>query len=68
MTWWKSVKCAGCGRKIKKGEPLSVLEINTTDGVIEMEVCKPCGDFWEASQKVIQSQNISSRNTGEDDD
>ena len=68
MTWWKRGRCKGCGNKLKKGEPLTVLEINTSDGVIEMEVCKACGDFWDGSQKVLKSRNPAKKQEGLEDE
>lgn len=59
MTWWKRGRCKGCNRKLNKREPLCELEINTTEGVIKMEVCKSCGDFWDGTAEVMQQRKPS---------
>jgi uncharacterized Zn finger protein len=49
-------KCNGCGRKIKKNETMSELRINSASGIITMEVCNECGDFWDASTEFLRQK------------
>lgn len=57
MSWWKRPKCSGCSKKLKKGQKLHVLRLNTLDGEIEMEVCNECADFWDKSIDVFEKMD-----------
>ena len=50
-------KCPGCGVKLKADAVLCELRLDTAEGIITMEICETCGDFWDQSQEFLAGKN-----------
>ena len=50
----KSKKCGLCKIKISKKEKTTDIKMNTSEGIVTLEICKKCGDFWENSAGILQ--------------
>lgn len=56
MSWWKNrKKCPVCEEKYKKNVGFHELRIQTADGVLELEICESCADFFDKSAEVLSS-------------
>ena len=53
MSWWKRPKCATCKKVLKKNKPVHELRLGTADGIVELEVCDTCADFFDKSADVL---------------
>lgn len=47
-----SKKCKTCESKMKSGSPATI-RLNTVDGIIELEICDECAEFFDSSAEVI---------------
>ena len=64
MSWWKSSKkCPVCTKKYKKTVTFHELRVQTADGLIELEICESCADFFDKSADVL-----TKKRKGSDDD
>lgn len=56
MSWWKSKKkCPVCSVKYKKNVVFHELRLQTADGLIEIEICESCADFFDKSAEVLSA-------------
>lgn len=56
MSWWRSKKkCAVCETKYKKNAVFHELRLQTADGVLELEICESCADFFDKSADVLSA-------------
>lgn len=46
-------KCPVCNEKFPKTETFHELRLKTSDGVIEIEICNNCADFFDKSADVL---------------
>jgi hypothetical protein len=54
MTWFSRNKiCAVCEDKYPKSVPFHEMRVNTDDGVVSLEICEKCADFFDKSAEVI---------------
>lgn len=54
MNWFgRSKTCAVCEDKYPKSEPFHEMRISTDDGVVSLEICEKCADFFDKSAEVI---------------
>ncbi len=54
MTWFsRSKTCAVCEDKYHKSVPFHEMRLNTDDGVVSLEICEKCADFFDKSADVI---------------
>lgn len=54
MTWFNRNKtCAVCEDKYLKSVPFHEVQVNTDDGVVSLEICDKCADFFDKSAEVI---------------
>lgn len=54
MTWFsRSKTCAVCEDKYHKSIPFHEMRLNTDDGVVSLEICEKCADFFDKSADVI---------------
>lgn len=54
MTWFsRSKTCAVCEDKYPKSAPFHEMRLNTDDGVVSLEICEKCADFFDKSAEVI---------------
>lgn len=53
MWFARSKTCAICEDKYPKSEPFHEMRINTDDGVVSLEICENCADFFDKSAEVI---------------
>lgn len=53
MSWWKNKKCSICKKKLNKTVEAPIIRLQTLDGVVELEICNECADFYEASAEVL---------------
>jgi hypothetical protein len=54
MTWLsRSKRCAVCEEKYHKSVPFHEMRLSTDDGVVSLEICEKCADFFDKSAEVI---------------
>ncbi len=54
MTWFNWNKtCAVCEDKYLKCVPFHEMRLNTDDGVVSLEICEKCADFFDKSAEII---------------
>ena len=53
MSWWKNPKCPVCKKKLKKGQPLHELRLETAEGPHSLEICGDCARFLDVSADAI---------------
>lgn len=54
MIWFNRNKtCAVCEEKYLKSVPFHEVRVNTDDGVVSLEICDKCADFFDKSAEVI---------------
>ena len=54
MTWFNRNKhCAVCEVKYLKSVPFHEMRVNTDEGVVSLEICEKCADFFDKSAEVI---------------
>ncbi len=54
MTWLsRSKRCDVCDEKYLKSVPFHEMRLNTDDGVVSLEICEKCADFFDKSADVI---------------
>ena len=54
MTWFnKNKTCAVCEDKYPKSVPFHEMRVNTDSGVVSLEICEKCADFFDKSAEVI---------------
>jgi hypothetical protein len=51
---WKRKKCATCSTALTEKSGIHELRIDTADGIIDLEICSTCADFWDKSADVLQ--------------
>ena len=58
---WKRKKCATCKVVLTDKTGIHELRINTTDGIVDLEICGDCADFWDKSADVLQKRGKDSK-------
>ena len=54
MIWFNRNKtCAVCEDKYLKSVPFHEMRVNTDEGVVSLEICDKCADFFDESAEVI---------------
>ena len=54
MTWLsRSKRFDVCDEKYLKSVPFHEMRLNTDDGVVSLEICEKCADFFDKSADVI---------------
>lgn len=54
MIWFNRNKtCAVCEDKYLKSVSFHEVRVNTDDGVVSLEICDKCADFFDKSAEVI---------------
>ena len=54
MIWFNRNKtCAVCEERYLKSVPFHEVRVNTDDGVVSLEICDKCADFFDKSAEVI---------------
>jgi hypothetical protein len=54
VTWFnKNKTCAVCEDKYPKSVPFHEMRVNTDSGVVSLEICEKCADFFDKSAEVI---------------
>jgi hypothetical protein len=54
MTWLsRSKRCAVCEEKYHKSVPFHEMRLSTDDGVVSLEICEKCADFFDKSAEMI---------------
>jgi hypothetical protein len=53
---WKRKKCATCEVVLKEKNGVHELRIKTADGIVDLEICGDCADFWDKSADVLQKR------------
>lgn len=54
MNWLvRNKNCAVCETKYLKSVPFHEMRLNTDDGVVSLEICEKCADFFDKSAEVI---------------
>lgn len=46
-------KCQSCHDKYPKSTAFHELRLNTADGILNLEICEKCADFFDKSAEVI---------------
>ena len=64
MAWWKNPKCPVCRKKLKRGQPLHELQLETAEGPHTLEICGDCANFFDKSADAIKN-NMSKRFEGQ---
>jgi hypothetical protein len=60
MAWWKNPKCPVCRKKLKKGQRMHEMQMETSDGPHSLEICGDCARFFDMSADAIRN-NMSKR-------
>lgn len=55
MSWWKNKKCKTCRKKIV-GESAE-LRVDTANGIMVLEVCDECADFFDKSADILRNKD-----------
>lgn len=65
MSWWSRLRkrkklrleklCHVCGVNEMPDEP-AILRLKVQDGIVEMNVCDDCADFFDKSAEVLQKR------------
>lgn len=50
---WAKKRCQSCRKKFKKGAPFHTLRLGTMEGILELEICDSCADFYDKSADVM---------------
>jgi hypothetical protein len=50
-------KCKMCYAKKKPNEEFSILRMQVQEGLIELEICEPCAEFFDKSAEVLRNKN-----------
>lgn len=50
-------KCKMCNAKKKPNEEFSILRMQVQEGLIELEICEPCAEFFDKSAEVLRKKN-----------
>jgi hypothetical protein len=58
---WKRKKCATCKAVLKENNGIHELRINTAEGIVDLEICGDCADFWDKSADVLQRRGKVSK-------
>lgn len=54
MIWFNRNKtCSVCEEKYLKSVPFHEVRVNTDDGMVSLEICDKCADFFDKSAEVI---------------
>jgi hypothetical protein len=54
VIWFNRNKtCAVCEEKYLKSVPFHEVRVNTDDGMVSLEICDKCADFFDKSAEVI---------------
>jgi flavoprotein len=54
MSWFnRSKNCAVCEDKYLKSVPFHEIQMNTDEGMVSLEICDKCADFFDKSADVI---------------
>jgi hypothetical protein len=54
MIWMsRSKHCAVCEVKYHKSVSFHEVRLNTDDGVVSLEICEKCADFFDESAEII---------------
>jgi hypothetical protein len=46
-----------CYAKKKPDEEFSILRMQVQEGLIELEICEPCAEFFDKSAEVLRNKN-----------
>jgi hypothetical protein len=55
MSWWKRRKCASCKKVLKEKNGIHDLRLQTAEGLVELEICGECSEFWDKSAEVLST-------------
>lgn len=55
-------RCQACNRKLGKNEDFAQLRLQTTDGLLEMNICRYCSDVLDASADLLRKSSDKERN------
>lgn len=50
----KRKKCAICKGVIKPKHKVNQMNINSNHGMITIDICNKCGDFWDENADIIK--------------
>jgi RNase P subunit RPR2 len=56
VTWWKRKKCGSCRKVLKIKNGIHEIRLESADGIVEIEVCGECADFWDKSAEILQQR------------
>lgn len=56
MMFWKRKKCVTCSTTLTEKSGIHELRIDTADGIVDLEICSTCADFWDKSADVLQGR------------
>jgi RNase P subunit RPR2 len=74
VSWWKRKKCGSCRKVLKAKRGIHEIRLESADGIVEVEICGECADFWDKSAEVLQGKprNVAERtksgHSGEDEE
>lgn len=63
-SWFKKVKCPGCGKKQK--ELRHELRLDTAEGVHSIFICDECSRFLDKSAEVLKRRRKNADSMGEE--
>jgi hypothetical protein len=52
----KRKKCATCKTVLKEKNGIHELRINTAEGIVDLEICGDCADFWDKSADALRGR------------
>jgi hypothetical protein len=50
--------CKMCDNVKKPDEEFSTLRLQTHEGLVELEICTECADFFDKSADVLRKKNV----------
>lgn len=57
MKFLRPKRCGVCAAKLSKDVEHPNVRLNTSDGVIELEICEECADFFDRSADIMRKRH-----------
>jgi hypothetical protein len=54
-------RCPVCSSPVEKNDLVATIQMNTLSGLHEIQVCEPCGDFFDKSAEILQKSKRRDR-------
>jgi hypothetical protein len=68
VSWWKRKKCQLCKTVLKKKNGAGMLNVETAEGPLELEICMGCSTVLEKSSEILNGSRRANKEKSEDQD